>query len=47
VEPEELADKEISPDQGKEMNRGCMEGKPPLHHKMKKPLQAKSNCGKI
>lgn len=43
VKSEELADKGTSHGQGKEMNTGCGEGKPPLHHKMKLPLQAKSS----
>lgn len=42
VESEELADKGTSPDEGKEMHTGCMEGNPPLRHKLKKLLQAKS-----
>lgn len=43
MESEELADKGVSHNQGKETDTGCMEGKPPLHGKMKKPCQAKSN----
>lgn len=43
MESEELADKGTSHDWGKETDTGCMEGKPPVQHKMKKPCQAKSN----